>query len=188
MAESFVKALQDVSVASKPLQPYTTRGSFAEFYYSSFPVFALGPQVSKDDLQQAAKVFNNQAMEELGFSEEELAEMAYAAAVPDPWQLHDRTAPDAAQWYLDSFDERGCGTLEGEPQWYPLGFLGICSSDWKETGVVLVFYDARSSHPEEEPVPIVAYIMRPEDVGWVLIALRQGDDYIYNVKTHSEMV
>ncbi|KAF2992986.1 hypothetical protein E8E13_000470 [Curvularia kusanoi] len=150
------------------------------------PVFALGLAVSKDDLQQAAKTFNNQAKEELCFSDEELAEMGYVAAVPDPWQLHDLTAHDAAQWHLYKFDKRGHGTIE-EPQWYLLGFLGIFCSSWKETGVVLVFYDARSMHPEDEPVPVVAFVVDLEQVGSSLNSLRQGDDDIERFKGGFEM-
>jgi hypothetical protein len=188
MAAAYVQALDGFTVRPEPLQPYTSQPSFAEFYHSSFPVFALSSQVSESDLQQAARVINNQAQESLGFSEEELAEMGYPAAVPDPWQLHEPSPREAAQWYHTDFDKRGStGRTIEEPQWYPLGFIGIMSDDWKKNGVVLVFYDALSDHPKDDPVPVVAFVVDPKEIGSCLISLRQGDDDIDNRKRHDAM-
>ncbi|KAJ4347490.1 hypothetical protein N0V95_005411 [Ascochyta clinopodiicola] len=181
MAAAFVKALNGLNLAPEPLQQFTSQDTFAEFFSSSFPVFALGSEVSKSDLQQAAKVVNQQARTELGFEDLELAEMGYAAAVPEPWRLHERSAPDAARWYHKEFNKDGSGNVSN-PQWYPLGFLGIVSGNWRKTGAVLVFYDARHQHPENEPVPVKAFVVDPEKIGPTVISLRQGDDDYENIK------
>ncbi|EDU46312.1 hypothetical protein PtrSN002B_007635 [Pyrenophora tritici-repentis] len=184
MAAAFVEALNGLKVAPKPLQQFTSQNTFAEFYSSSFPVFALGSGVSNSDLQQATRVINQQAEADLGYEESELAEMGYAAAVPEPWQLHERSAPDAARWYHEEFNKDGPRSAN-DPQWYPLGFLGIISSDWMETGAVLVFYDARHQHPTDEPVAVKAFVLDPEKIGPAVISLRQGDDDYENVKRNS---
>lgn len=186
MATGFVQAVNGLTVASGPLRQFISQNSFADFSSSSFPVFALGSQVSESDLQQAAKVINEQAQVELGFEDSELAEMGYAAVVPTPWQLHERSAPDAVRWYHEEFNKGGSRGTD-DPQWYPLGFLGIVSCDWRETGVVLVFYDARHQHPEDEPVAIKAFVVDPEKIGPAVISLRQGDDDYENVKGGSMM-
>ena len=61
MAAAYVKALDGFTVRPEPLQPYTSQLSFAEFCHSTFPGFALSSQISESDLQQAAKVINEQA-------------------------------------------------------------------------------------------------------------------------------
>ncbi|PWO20054.1 L-alanine-DL-glutamate epimerase [Pyrenophora tritici-repentis] len=116
MAAAFVEALNGLKVAPKPLQQFTSQNTFAEFYSSSFPVFALGSGVSNSDLQQATRVINQQAEADLGYEESELAEMGYAAAVPEPWQLHERSAPDAARWYHEEFNKDGPRSAN-DPQW-----------------------------------------------------------------------
>ncbi|CAE7195323.1 hypothetical protein CFE70_007564 [Pyrenophora teres f. teres 0-1] len=184
MAAAFVKALSGLTVAPEPLQQFTSQNTFAEFYSSSFPVFALGSEVSESDLQQAAKVVNEQAQAELGYEDEELAEMGYAAVVPEPWQLHGRRAPDAARWYHEEFNKDGTRSVN-DPQWYPLGFLAIASSDWRDTGAVLLFYDAQHQHPKDEPVTVKAFVVDPEKIGPTIISLRQGDDDYENVKRNS---
>jgi hypothetical protein len=184
MAAAFVEALNGLTVAPEPLQQFTSQNTFAEFYSSSFPVFALGSKVSKSDLQQAAKVVNEQAQAELGFEDSELAEMGYAAVVPESWQLHKRSAPDVARWYHEGFNKDGSRTVN-DPQWYPLGYLGIASSDWGKTGAVLVFYDARHQHPKDEPVAVKAFVVDPENIGPAVISLRQGDDDHENLKRNS---
>ncbi|KAG9197644.1 hypothetical protein G6514_001168 [Epicoccum nigrum] len=186
MAATYVKSLDGFTVQPEPLQPYTSQPSFAEFYSSSFPVFALSSQVSEYDLQQAAKVINDQARESLGFSDEELEEMGYPAAVSDPWQLHEPSPREAALWYLTNFDKRGSSTFE-EPQWYPLGFIGIMFINWKETGVVLVFYDALAENSKHSLVSVVAFVVDPNKIGSSLISLRQGDDDIDNRRRFEEM-
>jgi hypothetical protein len=180
----FVRALDNFKVSLDPIEQYNN----GDYAVSSFPIFALSSQVSKSDLQQAAKVFNNQAKAEVGMSEEEFTEMGYAAAVPEHWQLHkktaldEQTALDAAHWYLENFDKSGSGTAE-MPQWFPFGFLEIMSNNWMETGVVSVFYNFHSDEPlEDKSVPVVAFVANPEQVGEMLIALRQCDEFIDGVK------
>jgi hypothetical protein len=184
MAAAFVEALNGLTVAPEPLQQFTSQNTFAEFYSSSFPVFALGSEMSESDLQQAAKVVNEQAQADLGFEDSELAEMGFAAVVPEPWQLHERSAPDAVRWYHEEFNKDGSRPVN-DPQWYPLGFLGIVSRGWRKTGAVLVFYDALPHHPKDEPVAVKAFVVDPEKIGPAVISLRQGDDDYENVKRYS---
>jgi hypothetical protein len=181
----FVRALGNFTVALDPIEQYN-RGDYA---FSSFPVFALSSQVSESDLQQAAKVFNDQARYQIGMNEEEYTEMGHAATVPESWDLHLRgqSERDAAHWHLENFDKRGSGTVE-IPQWFPHGFLAIVSKDWKETGVVLVFYNTGVYWDPEEPredksIPVVSFVMNPKEVGAILITLRQTDDWIENVES-----
>jgi hypothetical protein len=183
MATAFIEAIEGLTVSPRPLEKFTSRNDFAEFHSSSFPLFALEPGVSESDLKAAADMINKQAATELGFGEKELAEMGYAASVPQPWQLHEKAPPDAVRWYHDKFDKEGSSETD-DPQWYPLGFLGIASKDWRETGVVVVFYDAQ---PGSEDVPIKAYRADPQKIGSIAIDLRQGDDDYDNVKRHSAM-
>lgn len=185
MAADFVEALNGMTVAPEPLQPYSSQNTFPEFYSSSFPVFALGSQVSASDLQEAATVVNEQAQAELGFEESELAEMGYAASVPEPWQL-EKSAADAACWYHEEFKKNGSRTVDN-PQWYPLGFLGVLSNEWRKTGIVLVFYDVRHQHPEDEQVAVKAFVVDPEKIGSTAISLRQGDDDYENVKQNAAL-
>jgi hypothetical protein len=143
---------------SAPLEKFTSRNNFAEFYSSSFPLFALGSEVSELDLKEAADTINKQAATELGFDDAELAEMGYAATVPKIWQLHEKAPSDAVRWYHAEFD-KGVASDTEDPEWYPLGFLGIASKDWKEKGIVILYYDAQ---PGEEKVPINAFEADPE--------------------------
>ena len=182
----FVRALDNFTVALDPIAQYDN----GDYGISSFPVFALSSQVSNSNLQQAAKVFNDQARAEIGMSEEEFTDMGHAAAVTESWDLHlhGQSARDAAHWYLENFDKRGSGTVE-DPQWFPHGFLAIVSKDWKETGVVLVFYDYDLEKiREDKSFPVVSFVMNPKDVGEVLITLRQTDDFIKNVERAYAMV
>lgn len=186
MAAAFDEALNHLTVVPEPLQRFTSQNTFAELYSSSFPVFALRSEVSKSDLQQAVKVVNEQAHAELGIGDSDLAEISYAAVVPEPWQLHERSASDAARWYHDESNKDGCRTVN-DPQWYPLGFLGIVSSDWRKTGAVLVFYDASHRHPKEEQVAVKAFVVDLEKIGPAVISLRQGDNDFGDVKRNSAM-
>lgn len=182
----FVRALDNFTLALDPIEQYNN----GDYGVSSFPVFALSSQISKSDLQQAAKVFNDQARAEIGMSEEEFTEMGHAATVPEPWNLHlhGQSARDAAHWYLENFDKCGSGTVE-DPQWFPHGFLAIVSKDWKETGVVLVFYDYDLTKlREDKSIPVVSFMMNPKDVGQILITLRQTDNFIKNVERAYAMV
>lgn len=127
-------------------------------------------------------------------SEEEFTVMGYAATVPEHWNLHlhEQSARDAAHWYLENFDKRGSGTVR-DPQWFPHGFLAIVSKDWKETRVVLVFYNTDVYNDLEEPredksIPVVSFVMNPKDVGGILIALRQTGESIGDVEYTFAMV
>lgn len=114
--------------------------------------------------------------------------MGHPTAVSDPWQLHEPSPREAALWCRADFDKRGStGSTIDEPQWYPLGFIGIMSDEWKENGVVLVFYDALADNSEDSSVPVVAFVVDPKEIGSCLISLRQGDDDIDNVKGHDAM-
>jgi hypothetical protein len=183
MAAAFIQATVGLTVPPGPLQQFTSRRDFAEFYSSSFPIFALGSEISKLDLKEAADEINDQACTELGFDIAELAEMGYAAAVPQAWQLHERAPPEAVRWYHEEFKKIGTSTTD-DPQWYPLGFLGIASKDWKKTGVVLVFYDAG---PGSKDITVKAFEVNPNQIGPVLISFRQGDDDYDNVERHSKL-
>jgi hypothetical protein len=186
MATDFVDALDGLTVTAEGLQQFTFQNTFPEFYSSSFAIFALGPEVSKSDLEEAAKAINEQAQAELGFDDSELAEMGYAAAVSDLCQLHQGSAPDVARYYCERFDKAGSRTVN-DPSWYPLGFLGIVSADWRKQGVVLVFYDARHRQPQAEPIAVRAFMVDSQKTGQAVISLRQGDDGYENVKKSSVM-
>jgi hypothetical protein len=189
MAAAFAQAVDGLTLPLGLLHEFTTRNDFAEFYSSSFPVFALGTQVSESDLNQTANTANEQACTELGFQDVELKEMGYAAAVPQLWRLHWRAPLDVVQWYHEAFDKAG-NTGTGnivDPQWYPLGFLGITSPDWKRSGAVLVFYDALPGQSDSQDVTVKAYRVDPIKVGATLISLRQGDDDYDNVKRWSAL-
>jgi hypothetical protein len=186
MATTFIRAIAGLTVPPDPLHRFTSRRDFAEFYSSSFPLFALGSEVTESDLKDAADAFNKQAQTELGFGDDEFAEMGLAAAVPQSWQLHEKLPPDAVRWFHQEFNKDGASSTN-DPQWYPLGFLGIATKDWRKDGLVIVFYDAQSNHANDKDIAIKAYKMNPEQVGASLIALRQGDDDYENVKRHSTM-
>jgi hypothetical protein len=187
MTATFVQTVNGMTVLPGPLQRFTSRREFAEFYSSSFPVFALGTDVSRTDLREVTNQANEQARAELSFEEAELAEMGYAAAVPQAWQLYERAPQDAVRWYRNEFNKAG-DSYTDDPQWYPLGFLGITSPDWKQTGIVLIFYDAWPEHPDNENVTVKAFVVDPKKIGITLIDLRQGDDDYENVKKWSAML
>jgi hypothetical protein len=186
MAATFVHTVNGMAVVPGPLKRFTSRRDFAEFYSSSLPVFALGPDVPRTDLGEVANHANEQARAELGFEDVELAEMGYAAAVPQAWQLYERSPQDAVRWYHNEFNKDG-DSYTDDPQWYPLGFLGITSSNWKQTGIVLIFYDAWPGQPDNENVTVKANVVDPEKIGSTMISLRQGDDDYENVKKDSAM-
>jgi hypothetical protein len=142
MAAAFVRAVDGLTVPQGSLKEFTSRKIFAEFYSSSFPVFALESHMSESDLHQVVNMANKQASTEFGFEDADLEEMGYAAAIPQSWRLHERAPLDVVRWYHEAFDKAGTTGSTVYPQWFPLGFLGITSSDWKRTGLVLVFYDA----------------------------------------------
>jgi hypothetical protein len=202
----FVRALDNLTVKPEMLEPHRP----SDNCFAVFPVFALSAQVSEADLQQAARVFNDQAQALLCFNDKEFAGLGYYAAVPEHWQLHkktaldeettpdeheqttpdeheqntpdEQTALDAAHRHLEEFDKTGSGTAKW-PQWFPFGFLGIISNNWRETGVVSVFYNIHSDEPlEDKSVPVVAFVANPEQVGEMLIALRQCDELIDGLK------
>jgi hypothetical protein len=175
MATDFVDALDGLTVTAEGLQQFTFQNTFPEFYSSSFAIFALGPEVSKSDLEEAAKAINEQAQAELGFDDSELAEMGYAAAVSDLCQLHQGSAPDVARYYCERFDKAGSRTVN------------IVSADWRKQGVVLVFYDARHRQPQAEPIAVRAFMVDSQKTGQAVISLRQGDDGYENVKKSSVM-
>jgi hypothetical protein len=183
MASTFIQGIKGLAMPPGPLEKFTSRNDFAEFYSSSFPLFALGSEVSESELKEAANTINKQAATELGFDDTELAEMGYAACVPQPWQLYEKTPRDAVRWYHEQFDKDGTSETE-DPQWYPLGFLGIASNDWERTGIVIVYYDAQ---PGSEQVPVKAFKADSAKVGSAIISLRQGDDDYDNVMTHTAM-
>jgi hypothetical protein len=141
MAFVFVKTVDGLSLQLGPLQKSIRRSNFPEFFESSFPVFALEPRVSESDLKQVADTVNKQAQAELGFEEADMQEMGYVATISHPWQLCERAPIDVVRWYHGEFDQSS-SSRTGEPQWYPLGLLGIPLSDWKNAGVMLVFHDA----------------------------------------------
>jgi hypothetical protein len=186
MAAAFVKIVDGLTVPPGPLQQFTSRRDFAEFPSSSVPIFALEAQVSELDLKQAADKANEQACAELCFDDAELAEMGYAAAVPQPWQLHERALKDVVRWYHEDFNKSGPSSTDNV-QWYPLAFPGIDSADWRATGAVLVFYDARSRQSDNEDVVVKAYRVDSNQIGPTLISLRQGHDDHENVKRWSAM-
>ncbi|KAF3000086.1 hypothetical protein E8E13_002599 [Curvularia kusanoi] len=159
MAANFITAVNNLRVALKLTKQYRE----GDYDHAAIPVFALGLQVSESDLQQAAKLFNDQAQTELCFKDAEMIEGGYFAAVPMSWNLHEQSAPDA----------------------FPYGFVGIASTDWEETGAVLVFYKFKddNGHPiKDQPIPVVAFVIAAEDVGGVLIDLRQVESHIDDVK------
>jgi hypothetical protein len=181
MATAYVQAADSLYVPAGPLQCFTSRRDFSEFYSSSFPVFSLGPDVSESDMRLLVDTANQQARVYLGFDDAELAEMGYVAAIPNLCQLHDKTPLEAVQWYHERFSKSGTGSA-GDPQWYPIGFLGIVSPDWREDGVILVFYDALPENPDNENVAVRSYRLDPEKIGSALIDFRQGDDDYENIK------
>jgi hypothetical protein len=181
--KDFVQALQDMTVASEPLAQFKT----IDCSPTAFPVFALTSQVSETALQDAANSFNDQAQAELGFSDEEFAEMGVAARVPESWQLQGRSPMGAAQWFLDDFDKRGEGTAR-KPQWFPYALIGIMTTDWRDNGVVVVFFKDHPALMEGEALPIVAFVASPEKVGSMINTLRQHNDHIDNVREDDEMV
>jgi hypothetical protein len=185
MDAAFVRAVNNRSVPLGSLQDFTTQNNFAEFYSSSFPVFAIGNNVSELEVTKAVDTVNEQACIDLGFEDAELKEMGYAAAIPHPWRLPEEEPLDAVRWYQDDFDKMGSTGVIAYPQWYPLGFLGILSPDWRVKGVVLVFYDAVSGQSGNQEVSVKACRLDPEKIGLTLTSLRQGDDDYENIKKHS---
>jgi hypothetical protein len=186
MTTTFIQAADGLKVPAGPLQRFTSRRDFAEFYPSSFAVFALGSAVSESDMRLAVQTANQQACADLGFDDAELAEMAYVAAIPQQWQLHEKRPLDLVRWYHESFNKNGTSSSD-DPQWYPIGFLGIASPDWKKDGVVLVFYDAPPGQLENEEVTVRCYRLDPEKIGPTLIDFRQGDDEYNNIKRWTEL-
>lgn len=184
METVFVRIIDGLSVPLGLLHKFTSQNDFPKFFASSFPVFALDYRVSELDLRQVADLANEQARAELGFAEEELIEIGYAAAIPQPWQLCEKLPPDAMPWYHEQFNKFASSTSR-DPKWYPLGFLGIASLDWKKKVVVLVFYDALHNQTCDSDVPVRAFIVDPSQIGPTLISLRQGDDDYENTKKHS---
>lgn len=178
----FVEALKDKTVASGPLDPFKQ----TDCSFTAFSVFALSSQVTEAALQDAAQAFNDQAQVELGFSDEEFAEQGVAARVPSPWQLHDQSPMGAAQWFVEHFDKRGEGTAR-EPQWFPYSFIGIASRDWRDKGVVVVFFKDHAELAEGEALPIVAFVASPEKIGSMVNTLRQHQDHIDNVAEDDAM-
>jgi len=184
MANAFVQSIDSMSIPLGHLQKYTSSNSFAEFYSSTFPIFALSPEVSKTDLLQVAGKANEQAQQELGFSCAELADMGLAAGIPDHWELRKQSPPEAVRWYHDAFDCDG-DSENDEPQWYPLGFIGVLGLDWRERGVVLVYLDAQQGQTREEEITVNAYRLHAGQIGPTIVSLRQGDDDYENVKKAS---
>jgi hypothetical protein len=131
MATTFIQEIKGLAMPPGPLGKFPSRKDFAEFYSSSFPLFALGSEVSESDLKEAANTINEQAATELGFDDAEFAEMGYAACVPKTWQLYKKAPSDAVRWYHEQFDKDGTSETD-DPQWYPLGFMGIASKDWRK--------------------------------------------------------
>jgi hypothetical protein len=187
MDAAFIRAVNDRSVPLGSLQDFTTQNTFAEFYSSSFPVFAIGNQVSELDITKVIDTANEQACIELGFEDAELKEMGYAAAIPHPWRLSEEDPLDVVRWYQDAFDKIGSTGDVANPQWYPLGFLGITSPNWRVEGVVLTFYNALSGQSGYQRVSVKAFRLDAEKIGLTLISLRQGDDDYESVKKHSAM-
>lgn len=137
MAEAFVQATNGLTVPLGSLRRYTTQNSFADFTTSPFPIFALSESgVSQHHLQQATQEINEQAQAELGFDDTELSELGYAAIVPKTWQLNTK---GATKWYIESFLN---DSSTSDNHWYPLGFLVVASSAWRQEGIVLVYLDA----------------------------------------------
>jgi hypothetical protein len=186
MASAFVKTVDSLSLQLGPLQKFIRRNDFPEFFKSAFPVFALDTRVSESDLKQLADTANRQAQAELGFDEAELKEMGYVAAIPQPWQLCERAPIDVVRWYHDEFDKSGSSSTR-EPQWYPLGFLGVTLSDWKNAGVLLVFYDAVHDQASNSDVPVRSFVIDPDQIGSTLISLRQGDTDYEAIRRHSAL-
>lgn len=122
---AYVQAVNCLTVTSGPLPQYASQTTFAEYYSSSFPVFALGAQVSGFDLQEVAEAVNKQAQAELRVEDSELAELAYVVAIPTRWQLYEKSTPDAIQWYREEFNKHGTGDTDN-PQWYALASLVSC--------------------------------------------------------------
>jgi hypothetical protein len=187
MNSACVRTVNGLSLPLGPLQEFTSRNDFPEFFASSFPVFALDSHMSELDLEQVAGIANEQARVELGFDQAELREMGYVAAVPQSWQLYERGPPDAVRWYQDEFDKLASSSTT-EPQWYPLGFLGITSPDWKNKGVVLVYYDALYGQACDDRVPVKAFVVDPGKIGSTLIGLRQGDTDYESIKEYSVFI
>jgi hypothetical protein len=181
--KDFVEPLQDKTMASEPLEQFKT----AEFSSTAFAVFALTSQVSEATLQDAAKAFNGQAQDELGFNDAEFAEMGDVANVPSSWQLHDRSPMGAAQWFVENFDKLGEGTVL-EPQWFPFAFVGIASRDWRDNGVVVVAFKNHAQHREGGAFPMVAFVASPEKVSSMIVTLRERVDNVDNVRDDDELV
>jgi hypothetical protein len=181
MATAFVQAADGLNVPAGPLQDFTSRRDFAEFYSSSFPVFSLGMHVSESDMRLLVDTANQQACVYLGFDDAELVEMGCVAAIPETCQLYDMTPLKVVQWYHERFSKSGTSS-GGDPHWYPIGFLGIVSPDWRKDGVVLVFYDALPGQLQNENVAVRSYRLDPEKIGSALIDFRQGDDDYENIK------
>jgi hypothetical protein len=184
-AAAFVSAVNNLAVPLGLLQDFTTQSSFAEFYTSSFPVFAIGHQVPQSDVNKVVDIANEQACTELSFEAAELKDMGYAAAIPRPWRLPKEDSLDAVGWYQNAFDKIGSTGDTANPQWYPLGFLGITSPDWRIKGVVLVFYDALYGQSSNQEVSVNAHRLNPQLIGPTVICLRQGDNDYENIKKRS---
>jgi hypothetical protein len=88
------------------------------------------------------------------------------------------------RWYHDAFDCDGNGEND-EPQWYPLGFIGVSDSNWRERGVVLVHLDAQQGQTREEEITVNAYRLHAGQIGPTIVSLCQGDDDYENFKKAS---
>jgi hypothetical protein len=158
--------------------------SFLEISESSSLVFALDSRVSESNPKQVADTAKRQVRAEVGFGEAELEEMSCAAVIPQSWQLRDKASMDIARWYRDEFDKSGSNSID-EPRWYPLGFLGITLSDWKNAGVLLVFYDALHSQASNSDVSVKSFVIDPENIASTLISLCKEDSDYEDLKRHS---
>lgn len=179
----FVQALANMMVAPEPLEEFKSTDCSS----TTVAVFALNSQLTEAAIQDAANIFNEQAKAELGFTEAEFAEMGVVATVPASWQVQDQSPMGAAQWFVENFDKRGEGAAR-DPQWFPYAFIGIASRDWRDKGVVVVFFKDHGELMEGEPLPIVAFVASPEKIGSMLNTLRQHQDHIDNIREDDELV
>lgn len=190
---TFVDQVNNLIISTASLQRFSSRNSFPEFYSSAFPIFSLSPSVSVNDLNLAIDQINAQACAEISFSRAELEEMGLAARLPTPWDLNCKEPEEVMRWYLESFDkspnlENDNEDRKRDPEFYPLGFIGIDSPYWQEKGIgaVLVYYDVIGHRTDDERITIKAFRVDPETIGAAVISLRQGDDDIDNVRRHCD--
>ena len=167
------------SFSAEPIHEFINANCFPDFGSSSFPVFALGP-VSYPDLKHISAVVNEQARAEINFDPDEFEELGHVIDVPEQWDLNGKSIEEAVRHYFSLFDP--CERLKnGDPKWYPVGFVAALKKEWQNKGLILGYLQK-----EEGYLAFKSCVVKPDELGGCLISFRQGNAEFDHVRKFLE--